>query len=29
MSEGDVQPPTMKVVEAHNIGEPLEPTLPN
>ena len=21
MSEGDVQPPTMKVAEAHNIGE--------
>ena len=21
MSEGDVQPPTMKVLEAHNIGE--------
>ena len=21
MSEGDVQPPTMKVAEAHNVGE--------
>ena len=21
MSEGDLQPPTMKVVEAHNIGQ--------